>query len=151
MPTVTITIDRSSMALPDLVIDGQQPLSGDLGLVSYQEPALQPRIKYAPTSDWVHGEMALGFTYQQVMLQLDVTTPNATTEAQARAAIAALAAALGRLSFTTTVTIDGATPETWSCQPGSVSPAEARTYVDLVHHRPVWQVSIPAQPLRSYA
>jgi hypothetical protein len=143
-----ISIDRSSLSLTPLVIKSDRTTG--LTLVSYREPAMQPRIKYAPTSDWQHGDLALGFTYQQVVLSFQVAARTAASEAVARSAIAELVAALGRLSYLVTVTLAGAPAETWTCDPGAVVAVDDRQYADLAHHDPAWQISIPAYPVRSY-
>ena len=149
--TFRVSIDRTSMGLGPLVMSGDDDLDTVLSVISYQEPALQARVKYAPSSDWVHGEMALGFTWQQVMLNFEIATLDAASEAASREAIAELMAAIGRLSFKTTITVNDAAPEVWSCQPGSLAPVSDRSFNDMVNHDPSWALSIPAYPVRSYS
>jgi hypothetical protein len=114
----------------------------------YREPAMQARINYAPTGD-AHGDVPLSWSYQETVLSFNVFDELSTTEAAARAKIATLVAALGRLSYTVTITVDGATAEVWTCRPGSVVPVDDRTTFDLQSHRAVWTVTIPAYPIRS--
>ena len=149
MPTFDISIDRTGMTpSTPLVMSGNNDASTALKVVSYREPAMQARIRYAPTSDYEHGDIPLAWSWQQTLLSFEVTTRGATTEAAARAAVAELVAAVARLSYSVTVTVDGAAPETWACNPGTVAPRDDRNRVDVTHHSSVWVVTIPCHPVR---
>jgi hypothetical protein len=137
-----------AVAGPDLLLTGHDDPARDLSVTGYREPAMQARINYAPTGD-AHGDVPLSWSYQETVLSFNVFDELSTTEAGARAKIAALVAALGRLSYTVTITVDGATAEVWTCRPGSVVPVDDRTTFDLQSHRAVWTVTIPAYPIRS--
>lgn len=149
MPTFAISIDRTSLSLPALEMSGNDGAATPLKVTTYREPAMQARVKYAPSSEYEHGDVALAWSWQQTVLSFEVTTRGAATETAARAAVAELVAAVARLSYTVTVTPDDAAPETWACDPGTVAPRDDRSLVDLTHHSSVWVVTIPAHPVRS--
>ena len=146
--SLTISIDRTSMSLTPLLLTGHDDASRVLSVSDYSEPPLQARITYAPDGD-AHGSMALGWSYQQTLLGFSVFKESAASETAARAAIAELAAALGRLSYTVTITVGDAAPETWTCDPGSIAPAGGRSFNDLKTYDNAWAVTIPAYPIRS--
>lgn len=146
--TLTISIDRTSMSLSPLILTGHAEPTRVMSVSDYVEPAMQPRITYAPTGDG-HGDMPLGWSWQESLLNFSVFLETAASESAARAAVAKVVAAVSRLSYTTTVTVAGASPETWTCRPGSVVPAGDRTTSDLQSHANVWAVSIPVYPVRS--
>lgn len=149
-PSLTVSIDRTSLALPALVFSAAAGAS-DLGLTGYQEPAMQPRIDYAPASRITHGEVSLGWAWQQTLLNFSFTTIVAT-EAESRTLIAAVRSAITQVpTYSVTVTVSGAPAETWRCDPGSLTPDAARSLVDMKQVRPVWSVSIPCYPVRTVA
>lgn len=147
--TLTISIDRTGMAGdPDPLVLLAQVGSANtvLGVTGYREPARQARVRYAPPSDFVHGEVALGWTWQQSILAFQVR-PFGATETEGRAAWAELEAAITRLGFEVTVTVGDAPAETWVCDPGSVTPVSDRTYSDLRYANASWAVEIPCHPV----
>jgi hypothetical protein len=148
--SLTISIDRSSfgLGLSPLLLTGHDDPARLLSVSDYQEPAMQPRIQYAPSSDDVSGEMPLGWVWQDSILGFNVFAEG-VAESTMRSSIAELAAAVARLSYETTVTVNDAAPETWVCRPGSVTPVGGRTLVDMRLHNPVWSVAIPVYPIRS--
>lgn len=136
------------MSLSPLVLAGHD-ITRVLSVSGYREPSMQARITYAPTGDQ-HGDMPLGWSYQEALLGFNAfDEAPGDTEDDARAKIAELAAALGRLSYEVTVTINDADPETWTCRPGSIAPADDRTSIDLQTNTNTWAVTIPAYPIRS--
>lgn len=148
---VVLTFSRTSLALSPLVLSGTRddPSSTSvLGVTGYTEPPVQPRIKYAPTSDWVNGDVALSRTLQQSLITFRVRPVDAT-ETDARTALNELQSAISQLSFTVTEAISGAPARIWSCDPGSMQLANPRSYADLKTVTPVWAVSIPCYPLPS--
>jgi len=147
-PALTISIDRTSLSLSALVMTGHADASRVLSVSDYQEPALQARINYAPTGD-AHGDMPLSWSYQESILGFNVFYEGATSEAEMRSRIAELVAATGRLTYETTVTVNGADAETWTCRPGTIQPIGGRTRSDMRLYNPVWSVSLPVYPIRS--
>jgi hypothetical protein len=146
--SLTISIDRTSMSLSALVLTGHDDPARVLSVSGYREPPTQARITYAPTGDG-HGDIPLAWSYQQTLIGFNVFDESQDGETEARARIAELAAALGRLSYSVTITVDDADPETWTCDPGSIAAADDRTTSDLQTHTNVWAVTIPAYPIRS--
>lgn len=144
LPTLTISIDRTSLSLSPLVISGSA--GTDLGLVGYSEPAEIPRVR-SDSSDRFPGSTTLAWTLESSLLSFDVTTDVAASESASRASIAELRAAIRRVGFTITVTVDGATPEVWTAEaPGSLGPVD-RTLLNLRDNNPVRTVSIPVYPI----
>lgn len=150
MSTIFISIVRTSLSLGPLVLSGSND-ANPLGITDYTEPAVNPRVTYAPDSSYVNGSTPLAVSLQQTIVGFAVCTTDAATEAASRTLIAELRAAVGQFSFAVTVTVDGAPAETWACHAGSVTPVGGRTFSDLLRHNPEWSVVIPAQPVRSIA
>lgn len=146
--TLVISIDRESLELEPLVLYGHGSEPG-LGVSDYTEPAMRPRIGYAPDSEWIHGSQPLSVVWQESILGFNVFPDEAESETEARQWLAVLVQAVGRLRYTVTVTVDDAPPETWVCTAATVSPVGGRTSVNLRDHDPVWEVTIPCQPIRS--
>lgn len=146
-PTLTITIDRSSMAgaLEPLVFSGALD-SNELGVVSYQPPALQRRVAYAPDSGDVDGSEAVSSSWQQSLLSFDWVRDAAASETQVQASYDEVAAALAQFSFTVTTKVSDAPSRVWSADSGSLVPSP-RTYEDMANLNPVYAVTIPVQPI----
>lgn len=147
-PTLTISVDRTSMSLSPLVFSGTVG-SGYLALSEYQEPVLTPQIRYATPSDYENDDDALSFRLGESILGWSFFTDATATEQASRDLVASVQAALLRISYTVTVTVNGATPEIWTCKPGTVTPVGKRTYGDLLDHNPEFQVTVPCHPVRS--
>lgn len=144
-PTLTITISRASLSLPDLVFSGK--VDGTvLGIVNYQPPAYLWRIAYMPDSADTHGSEAVSAAYQQAILGWDWMRDSSTTEAQVQAAREEVRAALAQFSYTVTTKVSDAPAEVWAADPGSLTPP-ARSYVDLAHLWPVFAITIPVYPI----
>lgn len=143
-PTLTIAISRGSLSLPDLVMSASEDGS-TLGIVGYQEPAMQARVEYA-TSRNLHGSVPLRATWQQSILGIDLA-PDAATEAELRAVLRELRDAVGQFTYTATVTINGAAPDVWICDMGSVTLPAGRELPDLIGHDPLISVTIPVYPI----
>lgn len=148
-PTLTISIDRTALSLPPLVFVGSG--EGSLGVVDYREPAMQPRVRFAPSSDFIHGDVPLSWSWQQTLLDWAFFT-DVESEAESRALLAEVRAAVTQgLSFMVSVSVSGAPAESWSCSPGPLVPESGRTYENLRDSDPVWSLSLPCYPIRSVA
>lgn len=145
-PTLTISIDRTSLSLSPLVLSAS--LGTTLGIVGYQAPALAWRLGYLPDSDDVHGSELQSAAYQQAILGFDWVRDGGATETQVAASYAEVAAAIGQFSYTVTTQVSGAPAQVWSADPGSM-PASPRSYPDLVNRNPVYAVTIPVYPIAS--
>lgn len=145
-PTLTISIDRTSLSLSALVFSAS--LGTTLGVVDYQPPATQWRLSYAPDSINVHGSELIGAAYQQSILGFDWVREAGSTETQVQASRVEVAAALAQFSFTVTTQVSGAPAEVWAADPGSQVPS-ARTFENLMNRNPVFAVSIPVYPIAS--
>lgn len=143
-PTVTITIDRSSLSLSDLTFVGSG--SSGYGLVSYQPPLMVARNTYAPSSRFTDGGELVGGAWEKTNIAFDWYALAASTETAVQAAFAAVVAAIGQFSFEVTTQVSGAPAQVWQADRGSMSPSQ-RTYVDLANHCPVYAVTIPVQPI----
>lgn len=148
-PSLAISIDRTALSLSPLVFGCSGDV--DLGITSYREPAEQSRVVYAPSSEFVDGDLPLGATLQQTILPFSFFT-DVDTEAESRALVAQVRAAVRQaIEFEVTVTVSGAPAETWVCNPGSVTPEEGRDYMNLRDADPTWAVVLPCYPIRSVA
>lgn len=151
MVSLTISIDRTGMvgspAPLVLVSDRADPASNiALGCSGFREPAKRMRRRIAPPSDFLHGDVVLGFAYDQADLSFEVMAFNAT-ETEAKAALAELEAAIARLQFELTVTVGDSPSLVYVCDAGEAIPVRDRSYVDLKYVHPKWSVSIPCYPI----
>lgn len=146
-PTLTISIDRTSLSLTPLVFSGT--LAGTtLGVVEYSPPAEQARIEYMPDNPHIHGSEPIGAALQQSILSFSWMRVGATAEAEIRASLTEVRAAIRRLEFTVTTTENGAAPEVWAGVFGSMALAEnRRDRISLKHLVPVYAVTIPVYPI----
>lgn len=145
--SLTITISRTALSLPDLVFSGTDD-ANVLGIASYQQPALQPRFAMMPDSADVHGDEPFAWAYQQAVLGFDWFRAAGSTETEVQASRIEVATALAQFSFLVTTQVSGAPAEAWSARPGAQVPS-ARTYSDLTYANPVFAVSIPVYPIPS--
>lgn len=138
---------------PSLVIDldglvfSASPGVSALGIVSYEEPAMEVSVRYAADSDVHHGSVPLAIRWQQTALNFELMALKDATETQQRAAWAALTAKLLQIDYETVVSVSDAPDETWACHGGSVS-SGGRTLVNMKYYGPIRSVSIPCYPLR---
>jgi hypothetical protein len=146
-PTLTISIDRTSLSLSPLAFSGAND-GTTLGVVSYQPPALQWRVTYMPDSIDSHGSEAVGAAYQQALLSFDWVRDGGATETQVKASFDEVVAALGQFSYTVTTQVSGAPAQVWAADPGALAPSP-RTYADLANRTPVFTVTIPVYPIAS--
>ena len=145
-PTLTITIDRTSLSLSPLVLSGSAD-SNALGIVSYQAPPRLALVTYAPDSINITGSEALAAKLQHANLNFDWMCDTTDDETDMQAAYVEVAAALGQFSYLVTTQVSGAPAEVWSADMGSVTPPQ-RTYVDMVHPDAlVIAVTIPVYPI----
>lgn len=115
---------------------------GGLGM-----PAMKGRVKYAPDSDYVDGSEALAGAWQQTMLTLTIRVA-ADSETAFQVSKTALEAAVGQLSYTTTVTL-GDDVSVWVCDMGSVEPVnQGRQWFDAGLVVDYFTVTIPCHPVR---
>lgn len=155
MVALTISIDRTGMvgapAPLVLVSNSSDPASNTvLGCAGFREPARRMRRRVAPPSDFSHGDVTLGFSYDQALLVFDVM-PFGATEAQAKAALDELEAAIARLQFEVTVTVGDAPALVYVCDAGEAVSTTDRSYMDLRYVQPKWSVEIPCYPIPTEA
>lgn len=149
MSTLTVSIDRTGMAgspAPLILLGHVGSANTVLGATAYREPARQKRVRYAPPSDFAHGDVALGWNWQQSILSFTVRAFNAN-ETQLKAAIDELEAAVSRMRYEVTVTVGDAPALVWTCDPGQVIPVRDRTYTDLRLATAPWSVELPCHPV----
>lgn len=152
-PTLVISIDHAGPypvagAVAPLVFSGSDG-SGDFGIVRFREPAVEPEVTYADRGGNHHGDIATAWRYPDVVHDWAFVTDEAGDEPTSRSQLAVVRAFLVRLQYAMTITVAGAPPETWSCKPGSLSPASDRDRNDLADGNPVWNVNLPAHPIRT--
>lgn len=146
---LTITIDRTGLALDPLII-GDSPDGSGVGLWipagGYVSPDFTARLTYAPDSAYVAGRALLAATLEAATLPL-VIIVEGSSQADMAARKAELAAALFQFSYTVTVDLDG-NSETWSADPtypqwGEISHAWASRFMGRA------VVTIPINPAGS--
>lgn len=146
-PSLSISIDRTSLSLGALVLYGSNG-GGTLAVSRFVEPGQVARIVYAPDVPGLSGSIPLASSYQQAVLSFDAFPADAATEAIAQAAIGDLRAALAQFSYQVTTIVSGS-QNVWACDTGSISLAnpEGRTYADLANLNPTYAVTIPCKPM----
>ncbi len=107
MISSSLTVDRSSLGLDDLVLtnnpfDDSPYTYPEDGLA---EPNFNMRLLYAPDSQWIPGRLLLGSVADGATVPLIVHVA-ADDTAQLKARKAALEAAFGQFSYTVTITVD---------------------------------------------
>jgi hypothetical protein len=150
MSTISISVDRTSLALSPLVFSGRRDGTAR-GITSYDEPAMIVRNRYATTSDYEDGDTIRGSSLQQTILAWSFITPEATSEQNHRQLVAEVREAVGQLQFEVTVTLDGADAETWLCDRGNVAAVAGRTLIDVRLHLAEWSIVLPCYPVRTIA
>jgi hypothetical protein len=110
----SVTIDRSSLSLGALVIDGNptatSPNGGKYHLTeeACTWPSFSMRRRYAPDSEELDGKQVLGAVKDEGQMTLKFIAHRVTT-ADLAASVAELEAAFSQLSYNLTVVIDGVT------------------------------------------
>jgi hypothetical protein len=147
MSSLVITV----AADPDDIVMSATTGATALGVSGYSEPTPFPNINNAPSSPVLDGSgPVLSWKYEDVLLTFTVFTQTATTEPQARAAIAALRAALAQMQVVVTVNVNGAGDEVWTSNgPGAVTPVGPRDAVNMRTYKTEWNVSIPCFPVHA--
>lgn len=103
----TLTISRSGLSLPDLVITGSCPTPNGYWLgQETSRPAFEPRYDYAPDSAWVGGKQLLGVVKEQGVLETTIFA-RATDATELESMKLALEEALFQFIYTLTFN-DGA-------------------------------------------
>lgn len=119
MSTLSVTISRAGLTLPDLFISGEGPSEGSPFWVpadGISTPDLSWRYDYAPDSAWISGKKLLAAVLEASSIPMTVMVGPVASEVDLRAAKAELEAAVSQFIYTTTITIDGV-PTEWSCDP----------------------------------
>lgn len=138
-PTLTFTIDRTSLSLSPLVLSAASGVS-TLGIVSYREPARDRDNTVAGGSSFA--PPALLATMPAPSFHTLLLVPQVASQSAEDTALAALYAALGQFTYTVTDARNGSS-RTWTAQPGSLSPTNDRSRIDLAYFKPLWAVTIP--------
>lgn len=147
MTALTITIDRTGLALSDLVLSGLLD-ANPYGIVAYSPPALQARLIALPDSASVHGTEYVGGGWQQSLLGFSWVPDQAEDAGDAQAAYREVAAAIGQFSFVVTTQVGSAAAEVWDASMGNIAlAAGSRDFTDLEHSNPVYSVTIPVYPI----
>lgn len=145
MSSLVITIDAS----PDIVMSASPVSPTDIGITDFNEPTPLAQNLYAPDSPFITGSVPLGWRFEQSLISFTVAPFGAATEAEARALIGELRAAVSRLGYLTTINVNGSGDEVWRCDAGSVTPAGSRNWVNVKHPNVTeWNVTIPCYPVR---
>lgn len=142
-PTLTISIDRTSLGLGPLVFSGRTDLNVWGILPGYQQPGLDPEERIV-SSPLTHGEVSTGFKWRGALHQFDAF-PNVATPAALTAAKAEARAALGRQAYSVTVVENGEST-TWACRVGRFLPSPI-DYPELKYLQPAFSITIPCHPL----
>jgi hypothetical protein len=108
----SVTFDRASLALADLVASNDPDDALFLSENGIVRPDFDYRRGYAPQSSFSPGQQLLSAVLEASTLSL-VIMCRATSTALLRAAEAELTAAVGQFAFDVTLTVDGQA-ETWA-------------------------------------
>jgi hypothetical protein len=142
--TTSITIDRTALSLPDLVITGDST-GADFHLPEdgIGRPNFAMRRGYAPTSRLISGQQLLSAVADVGSLSLRIYA-HGTSTADLDVNRAALTAALTQWAFQLTLTVDGSA-ETYWCDPefptwGPVDSGEVAAFMSIA------TITVPVQP-----
>lgn len=143
----TVTIDRSSLSLSDLVIDSEGFGTYLLDVDGLGRVGRTPRITYAAVSPYVNGQLPVAAVWDESTLSITVRIQS-DSSADLDTAVAALEAALGQFSYTVTLDVNGvtktypATFATWNSTDALTQFARVMTYhEDLAITIPVYPVA----------
>lgn len=146
--TASVSIDRTSLSLPALVIvsaDTNPTATYVLTASGLGRPAITWRETKMPDSPNIAGSELLNAVKEQASLPLEVLVQS-DTAANLDAAVQALADAVWQFSYDVTVTIDGVV-KVWSCTPAGFAPSsgneEAAKWLQRVD---VLAITIPVYP-----
>lgn len=149
-PTLVISIDETGVvgATGPLVFSGRLDDDPELGITDFREPASEPIVVYADRATNQHGSIATEWSYPDILHAWSFV-PRVANETELEVQTALIRAFLGRLRYAITITKADAPPATWSCKPGSLTPAESRTRLNITRSNPVWDITVPAHPIRT--
>lgn len=102
----TVTIDRSSLSLADLVIDTEGFSTYAVSVDGLGRVGKTPRETFADASPFVHGQLRTAVVREESALTLLVTV-NGTSASDLATKVAALEDALDQFVYTVTVAVDG--------------------------------------------
>lgn len=141
--TTQVAIDRSSLSLPDLIIDTNPNTDYWLPEDGIGAPGYTHRRSYA-TASYVHGDLQTAAVLEQSTLPLSIYIGGSTT-AQLRNRTEALVTALTQFYFTATLTVDDYA-ETWGCDCADIG---AATYLpgEVTAYLARREVTIPVYPI----
>lgn len=144
----SVTIDRSSLSLSDLVISDAFDATYQLLRDGLGRPAITWRMTAAPDSVDVHGTEYLAAVKEQTSLPLKVMVQAASTGAL-DTAVTALEDALSQFTFPVTQDIDGVT-KVWSASPASYGADSGQVvHARVLQHFEVMVITIPIYPIAS--
>lgn len=143
----SVTIDRSSLSLSDLVID--EALDATYVLLRgsrLRRPATTWRKGGPPDSQDVHGSEFTSAVKEQTEIPLRVMV-QADTSAALDAAIDELDEALSQFTFPVTVDLDGVV-KVWDASPAPWAPEpDLEEYAAMLQHFDVLTISVPVYPI----
>lgn len=134
MSTISLTISRVALSLPDLVISNDH--TSELWIDEISPPGFSFRYNYAPDSDHIPGSTLLSAVLEASQIPLALYVRSASASAKATK-MAALEAAVSQFSYSATLTLDGIaqafsadpTWPVWSWDSGMASAFMARASV----------------------
>jgi len=141
----TFTIDRSSLGLADLVIDGA---AGDYTVQrdSFGLPPRSVRRTYAAASPWADGLLVVATALDQTTWVLPVLVQGVDAD-HCRAKASTLMAAVDQFSYDFTADLDGVV-EVWAAEPADVTQGGPLTRDASAGSTYFWELtlSIPVYP-----
>lgn len=142
---ITLTVDRTSLGLADMVIDSDGFGAYCITPLGYTEPETTPRTTTARSS-FVHGDLAVQSVLDTTDMVLEVMVQG-TTSAQLETRTDALRQALcQQLDYTITRTLDGVV-RTYSASPATMVRTAPVRKGDVYAHVATYTISIPAYPI----
>lgn len=113
--SLSLSIDRTSLALSALTLSGSAPAGDGIVIASLGRPAFQARLVQAPPSDVMPGRVTLGAVKDQGTLPLTVHVL-ASSSASRASLEQELEEALFQFAYDVTLTIDGSA-QTFAADP----------------------------------
>lgn len=148
MATASVSIDRTSLTLSPLVLNGSGGGTYTLTPRGLGAVVTAWRYGWMPSHPDVHGDELLSATLENARLSLEVLVEAATSVAL-ETAVTALNEALFQFSYEVTQTVDGVA-KTWTCFPSVAVPvAGVVLHNEVAEHFGVFSMSIPVYPIAS--
>lgn len=144
----TVTIDRSSLSLSDLVIDTEGFSTYYVDKAGMGRVGRVPRETFATASPFLHGQSRTSVVWDESSLPLTVRV-QASSSAALDTAVSALEDALSQFIYPVTVEVDGVS-KVWTAYPATWNSTDGlMTFERVTGFHEDLAITIPVYPVAS--